>query len=70
MFCAGYVTVKAQLDYESLAEVSQTFYILNISASDRSFPESERRVVYTTLTLEITDGDDLEPVFELSLIHI
>ena len=64
MLCAGFVTVKAQLDFESLEAVGQTFYILNISASDRSFPESDRRVVYTTLTIEIQDGDDLEPAFE------
>ncbi|XP_076458556.1 cadherin-99C-like [Babylonia areolata] len=60
----GYVTVKKQLDYEQLAGLGQTFYIVNISASDRSVPESGRRVVYTTLTIEITDGDDLEPAFE------
>ncbi|KAL8559117.1 hypothetical protein ACOMHN_046165 [Nucella lapillus] len=60
----GYVTVKKQLDYETLVQRLQTVYTVNISASDNSLPESGRRIVYTTLEIRITDGDDLEPVFE------
>ncbi|XP_046579034.1 cadherin-99C-like [Haliotis rubra] len=62
----GYVTVTGGLDFEELSAVNQAYYILNISASDRAYPLTNRKTSFTTLRIDITDGDDLGPVFEYS----
>ncbi|GFO10391.1 protocadherin-15 [Plakobranchus ocellatus] len=57
-FRLGYVGLRKALDYESLRAVNTTTFFLNVSAED-----VYGLATFTTLTLRVTDVDDLPPEF-------
>ena len=61
----GYVVIQSPHDFEELSAIGQTYYILNISATDQATAVSDRKTTYTQLRIDITDGDDLPPIFEV-----
>ncbi|XP_041364216.1 cadherin-99C-like [Gigantopelta aegis] len=60
---SGLITINQVLDFESLSASGNTNYILTIQASDSAPNPKDRKTTQTTLTITITDGDDLPPVF-------
>ncbi|VDI00765.1 protocadherin-15, partial [Mytilus galloprovincialis] len=55
----GYISVKSILDFEKVKK-----YVLRISATDQSTDPYLRHTSYVNITIDVTDGDDLGPVFE------
>ncbi|XP_076076081.1 cadherin-99C-like isoform X1 [Mytilus galloprovincialis] len=55
----GYISVNFILDFEKVKK-----YVLRISATDQSTDANLRRTSYVNITIDVTDGDDLGPVFE------
>ncbi|CAC5424113.1 PCDH15 [Mytilus coruscus] len=55
----GYITIKSTLDFEKVKK-----YVFLISATDQATERSLRRTSTVTMTIDVTDGDDLGPVFD------
>ncbi|CAC5424111.1 PCDH15 [Mytilus coruscus] len=55
----GYISIKSILDFEKVKQ-----YVFRISATDQATNTALRRISYVTMTIDVTDGDDLGPVFE------
>ncbi|OPL33757.1 hypothetical protein AM593_02853, partial [Mytilus galloprovincialis] len=54
----GDITIKSTLDFEKVKK-----YVFRISATDQATNSSLRHTSTVTMTIDVSDGDDLGPVF-------